>query len=337
MKHLALSIGFLLLALASWAVPTGVVYTEGEADVRLKSGVEREASIGDILNTGDTVKTGGDGYVELDQKGLTLRISRDTVFTLLEKEQKGQPTGVLSLAVGSVKFRYGKLTGREPLIHTSSCTAGVRGTELEVFAGVDGSTLIVVEQGAGTVEAEGESVDLSPAEAVEIPPGRPPGEKFTVQRGQIDYGKWNDQKLEAMLADPDSALAAVNGRMEYYIENILEYDSLYKENKLLLEAARKKQEEIFAAQGQDEARRHDKEVVAPLALAAFNQSLNVRYFALAALSLRRYVGGRMYLYQKLRHIASAGAEPSLRFSAVYDDLLKRFEENVVPYLGEAEI
>jgi len=337
MKRLALLFGLFLLTVAAGAVPTGVVFTEGDAGVRFKNGVKRDAAIGDILNTGDAVRTGGDGYVELDQKGVRLRINPDTVFTLLEKEQKGQTTGVLSLVLGSVKFRYDRLTGKEPLIQSASCIAGVRGTELSVFAGVDGSTLIVVDQGAVRVEAAGVSVELSPEEAVEVRPGQPPGEKFAVQRDQIDYRTWNDEKLKALLADPLKALSAVSDRMDVYIQNVTEYFRLYSENKQSLEAERKRQEEIFKTQGQEEARRHDQEVVTPLALNAFNQSLNVRYFALAALSLRRFVVGRIYLFQKTGHIAGSVDADFERFLSVYQGMLDRFEESIVPYLGEADI
>ena len=182
-----LSALFLAAALAAGAVPAGVAYTEGEASVRFKSGTERDAAIGDILNTGDGVRTGADGLVELEQKGVTLRIDPGTVFTLMEKEQKGKTTGVLSLVLGSVKFRYDRLTGQEPLIQTASCIAGVRGTELTVYAGVDGSALIVVEKGAVEVEAEGASVAWPRRRPWRSAPASRRGTKFTVRRDQIDY------------------------------------------------------------------------------------------------------------------------------------------------------
>jgi hypothetical protein len=208
MRSCVLAALFLAAALAAGAVPAGVAYTEGQASVRFKRGTVRDAAIGDILNTGDGVRTGADGFVELEQRGVTLRIDPGTVFTLMEKEQKGRATGVLSLVLGSVKFRYDKLTGQEPLIQTASCIAGVRGTELTVYAGVDGSALIVVEKGAVEVESEGATVALSPEEAVEVRPGQPPGDKFTVRRDQIDC-TWNDDKLQAMAADPLASLEAV--------------------------------------------------------------------------------------------------------------------------------
>jgi hypothetical protein len=333
MKAIAASLLLLAAAHSAGAVPAGVVYTEGEAVLRLKAGTQREALIGDTLNTGDGVRTGADGFVELDQKGVTLRIEPGTVFTLMEKEQKGRSTGVLALALGSVKFRYDRLTGQEPLIQTSSCIAGVRGTELTVYAGADGSALIVVEKGAVEVEAEGAVVALAPEEAVEVRPGQPPGDKFTVRRDQVDYRTWNDEKLQALAEDPLASLQAVRERLEYYIDNMQEYEQLYRENKQLMNEARQKQAEMAKTLSQEEVRKHDTEVTTPLVALTFNQSLNIRYFALAALSLRRFVAGRMYLLQKASHLEKGGGD----FSSLYEELLQSFERQVVPYLSELDI
>ncbi len=334
MKAIAALVLLLAAALSARAVPAGVVYTEGQALLRLKAGTQREAVIGDTLNTGDGVRTGSDGFVELDQKGVTLRIEPGTVFTLMEKEQKGKSTGVLALALGSVKFRYDRLTGQEPLIQTSSCIAGVRGTELTVYAGADGSALIVVEKGAVEVEAEGATVALAPDEAVEVLPGRPPGDKFTVRRDQVDYRTWNDEKLKALADDPLASLEAVRERLEYYIRNVAEYEQLYRENLKLLEKTRLKQAEMAKTRSQEEVRRHDTEVTTPLAALTFNQSLNIRYFAMAALSLRRYVAGRIYLLQKAQLIEDDGGGD---FRRLFEELLQRFEQQVVPYLSELDI
>ncbi len=185
------------------------------------------------------------------------------------------------------------------------------------------------------MEAEGASVDLAPEEAVEVRPGQPPGEKFKVHRDQIDYRSWNDERLRALASDPLASLEAARGSLEYYIRNVAGYNRLYRENKTLLGEARKKQEEMARTQSQEEVRKHDAEVTSPLVLLTFNQSLNIRYFALAALSLRRYVAGRMYLMQKAQSIGDPAG--SAEFFRAFEELLQRFEREIVPYLAEADI
>ncbi len=163
------------------AVPADITYSEGDTTLKLKSGKQQDAQIGDVMNTGDTLKTGKDGLAELNQKGVTIKISNGTVFTLMEKSEAGQTASVMSLALGSIKFKYGKIGGSEPQIRTNGAVAGVRGTEFTVFSGADGSTLFAVDSGQVTVESEGKSVDLAANQGVEVPLGQPPGDIIALQ------------------------------------------------------------------------------------------------------------------------------------------------------------
>ena len=326
------AIGFLAAALLlaaaalSFAVPTDVTYSEGDASIRFKNGKQQDAEIGAVINTGDMVKTGRDGLVELDQKGVVLKISPNTVFSLQERNQKGTTTPVLSVALGSIKFRYDKLTGREPAVQTNGAAMGVRGTEFSVYAGADGSTLVLVDSGSVEVEADGKAVSLSADEGVEVKLGKGPGEKFAVHRDQIDYSKWNEDKLAGMLADPDAAMTGIEERMASYITSVTEYDGLYKEYKKTLDAERQKALAISKEKGNEEARKYDAEFVTPLMLQTSNLFLNLRYHALAALSLRRWVGGRLYLFQKARYMTSPADPGYADFLARFHRLLDEFRE-----------
>ena len=137
-----------------------------------------------------------DGQVELNQKGVTIKISHGTVFTLMERAgSDGKTSTVVSVALGSLKYKYDKMTGSEPEIRTNGAVAGVRGTEFTVFAGADGSTLIAVDSGQVDVESEGKTVQLAAAQGVEVPLGKPPGDVVPLKSDQIDYSKWNNDKL----------------------------------------------------------------------------------------------------------------------------------------------
>jgi hypothetical protein len=275
--------------------------------------------------------------VELEQKGVRVNIASNTVFTLMEKEKGGKTAGVFSIVLGSVKVRYDRLTGQESSIQTNSCVAGARGTEFSVFAGVDGSALIVVEKGAVTVEAEGRSVDLEPEEGVEVRPGQAPSDKFRVPREKIDYRKWNEEKLQELMADPVAAIRNVSNQLEAYIAEVEKYSALFNEYYERLLQERKNRAEIAEKQGVEQARKYEAEVVFPLSLQTGNLFLNRRYYSLAALSLRRFIGGRMYMLLKSRYILNASDDTYRRFSEEFDALLKRFETRVVPWLVEADI
>ena len=338
MKKTAVTVVLMFLVLFyGFSVPNDVIYSEGDATVKFQEGYVEDVYIGDVYDTGDTVTTGYDGFVELDQEGLVLKINPETVFTLQEKEEQGEKTGVFSLALGSIKFRYDRITGKEPMIQTSSCIAGVRGTEFSVFAGADGSALIVVDSGQVEVESEGKAVQLVADEGVEVQPGEPPGDKFAIKSDQIDYKTWNDQKLKDMLTDPLQAMERLNDRLDYYIDNVDEYYSLYLANQEILTTERNKAVEIDQKQGQDAGNKYRLDVIRPIAEKTRNSYINLRFYSLAALSLRRYVGGRLYLFMKSQYITNTGNTAYQNFEQNYRTFLDQFEGMIIPHIVDIDI
>ncbi len=320
------------------AVPADVTYAEGSVSVRrASSGRTVVPEIGDVLNTGDTVKTAADGYLELDQAGVALKINPKTVFTLMERARGAEKTGVLSVTLGSVKLRYNKITGKEPMIQTATCAAGVRGTELTVFAGEDGSSLIAVDTGIVDVEAEGRTVQLTQGLGVEVRPGQPPGDPFVVQRDQVDYRTWNDRKVQAMMEDPAGSIDALVTLLGTYAANVADYYAQYQEYSARLKEERQKAIDMVKDKGPEETKKYEQEVVFPLTLQTSNLYLNVRYNALAALSMRRYVAGRLYSLMKARFITNPDDPVYVSFMSRYHVFLDEFEKSIAPRLVAADI
>ncbi len=255
----------------------------------------------------------------------------------MEREQGGQTSSVLSVTLGSIKFRYNKLTGQEPMVRTNSMVAGVRGTEFSVFSGADGSTLIAVDSGQVTVESEGKSVDLAATEGVEVPLGKPPGDKFTVPRELMDYSRWNEDKLSAMLADPLAAMTSIESSLAEYEKNVADYNATYLEYKARLDAERQKRDQILKEKGVDEASKYQQEIITPLSLQTGHLFLNVRYFSLAALSMRRFVAGRLYLLLKSRYITNPDDPTWTEFLSRFNSFLSSFEQSIAPQLVAADI
>jgi hypothetical protein len=336
-KATLLAVILLTAAAGAFAVPADITYTDGDTTLKLKSGATQDAQIGDKLNTGDTLRTGKDGQAELDQGGVTIKIASGTVFTLMEREAGGKTQTVLSMALGSIKYKYGKISGSEPAVRTNGAVAGVRGTEFTVFSGADGSTLFAVDTGQVTVEAEGKSVDLAANQGVEVPLGQPPGDIIPLQSNQIDYSKWNEDKFVSMLADPLAAMTNVEAAMDGYIKAVQENSDGYDKSSQQLAAEREKVKQVAEQQGKDAASKYEQEVALPLSLTTGHYFLNMRYNALAALSLRRFVAGRLYLFMKARSLAGAGSEEWTAFIARYNDLLGKFETSIVPHLVPVDI
>ncbi len=336
-KALALALFLLAGTLVASAAPADVTYTEGDATLKLKTGAQQDVQIGDTLNTGDTLRTGTDGLAELDQKGVTIKISHGTVFTLMEKNEAGQTSTVLSVALGSIKFRYGKLTGSEPQIRTNGAVAGVRGTEFTVFSGADGSTLFAVDSGQVTVESEGKTVELAASQGVEVPLGKTPGDVIPLRSDQIDYSKWNEEKLATMLADPIASMSIIQGAMDEYVKSETDYYNQYLASQAQLDQAFQMHNQILHDKGADEAKKYQEEVFLPLTVQTSHLVLNYRYYSLAALSLRRFVAGRMYISLKARYITNQDAPEWKEFQSKFKDFTSAFEQSIVPRLVEADI
>lgn len=332
----AILVLMLFVSVGLSAAPAKVVYTDGPATARLSSGKTEPVKTGRSYDTGDSIRTGKAGEVELSQEGLTIRVGPSTVFTLMEKELGGKTKSVLAVTLGMAKLKYERLTGTEPIIQSVGCSAGVRGTELSIVAGDDGASLIVVDSGLVTVEAGGKVVDLGPGEAVEVINGKAPGQKFVVYRDQIDYQKWGKERLDNLLADPLSALTGMRERLSYYAENVSSYLARQRDVFAQLEAERDRMAKVREEKGKEAADTYEKEFVTPLVLTNSNLVLNYRYFGLAALSMRRFVGGRMYLLLKLKYLANPADPAWIGFVSQYEAFIAEFDSRIMPVLVDAD-
>ena len=328
----------LSFASALFAEEAVVVYIDGWVDIKDKSGSLVEAWEGDPLYTGESIITDEASFAELEKGNneAIIKIAPETVFTLGEIDDAGEKRTVLSTALGSVSYKFNKTVGREPYISTPSIVAGVRGTEFTVFAGVDGSTLVAVESGQVDVRAEGETVELYPDEGVEVMTGEKPGDKFEVIRGKIDYSTWNDDRFASFLADPETGARRVQKQLITYAEEIdailPEYEAVSEkvdENRQTYRELRDKDEE--------EATAYYAEQVEPHVLLAGSLYRNLRHYSLSALSLRRYVLGRLYMEMKSRYITDLDNPVFLGFLTIYEQSLKLFEDTITPLLVEADI
>lgn len=326
------------VAAAAGAMDLTVAYIDGDAHVRREDGGVEHAFLGQQVSVGDTILTGPDGRVELEHPGAArITVQADTVFSILERTVQGERQSALACILGSVRMSFLKLLGREPQIITGSAVAGVRGTDLTVLSAVDGSSLIVVLKGLVSVVSQGVSVDLAENDAVEVVPGQAPGPRFDVLRGPVSHETWERERESELLSDPEAAVFRLERRFEYYFEALAEIEPIYARRREALEEERERLAEIESEQGKAARSEHYKDTVYPLELETSYLRLNIRYFALSALSLRRYVLGRMYLVVKANAIADLDDPRFVRFLEAYETLLERFEERISPYLVEADI
>ena len=337
MKKLIIILFAVLVSITGFAQDADLVFVDGWVDIRA-AGETFEAFSGDTLRAGDSVITGSDSYAELEQKDLSsIIVKPNSVFTIREIETASGRETVLSTTVGAVSFKFGKLFGREPMITTPSIVAGIRGTELTVYAGEDGSTLVAVESGLVSVESQGVTVDLSADEGVEVLPGEVPGEKFSLIGKNLDFSSWNKEKYENLLADPITGLSRMSQQIDNFIIEIQELNSIRSDLKDEWKQLEQRRVDISGKEGQEKASQFYSDQMVPIEIKIGPVYLNIRYHSLSALSFRRYILSRLYLEMKSKYIMDAKNTNYLDFLDRYRNITGRFEQEVVSFLDVNDI
>jgi hypothetical protein len=323
--YLALLAGFIFLAANLGSMEHEVIFMEGFPYRRDSDGFENDIDIGDLMETGDTVITEDGDFVELEGGGYSIKISENTVFSILELEVRGEKQDVLAALVGKLSFSRDRFIGNEPRLMTNSAICGVRGTNFALLAGIDGSSIIVVDEGLVEVAAAGAAVELQTGEGVEVETGAAPGPRFKALSKEIDFSTWNEQRLANLLENPVDAALRVETRMKSYIAEIKNIHPLYLETQAELEAGREK---LRAIEDKDEASAYYKAEVFPVEQDITFRYVNIRYYALSALSLRRFVESRLYLTLKAKYITDHTNPLYQEFLEVHKRILGIYEEEV---------
>lgn len=342
MKKLTTILFLLLLASIILAQDAEVVYVDfDEVKIKRASGATVLADFGDLVRPGESVITTRWGSAELElANGGSVKISPDTVYTIQQIDTGEGPRTVMSVAVGAVRFRFNRIAGRaEPAVGTPTAVAGVRGTEFEVFAAIDGSAVFVVDEGEVAVTSRGKTVNLTRNRGVEVLPGEAPGEPFDAIERAFDFSTYNEERLQAFLTDPVRSVRALGERMQEFAEQIEILRPLYNEAKANLDGAREKLEAMRDDKNVEQAAItafFDDEVT-PSRIQTANYYDNLRFYALSALSMRRYVLARMYLTVALDNLGNHSGARSERFLDAYAEVLEMYEKRVTTALIETDI
>jgi hypothetical protein len=326
---------FLFVSIAGAAAQkANIVYTEGSAKIKAAAGSQRAADIGGTIVYGESVITGKDGLVELTlPNGSDIRVTQNSVFSYSSTGTGKDERSVLATTAGKVAYKLNKATGKPPVIQTNSMVAGVRGTEFTVFAGRDGSVLLAVTGGIVDVESQGKTVSLVKDEAVEVTPGQAPGEKFVWLGKELDYSNWNKGKEDIFLADPVAGIDRVAEKLDEYqkaFEALKEpFTKATDEWKTAVETGDK----LLVAGDKDAIDAFNLSTLFPVKDKRATIILNLRYYALNYLSMRRYVLSNMYMEMKTRYPLSR-PDNVQTFFAKHADILVRYEDHIVPELNK---
>jgi hypothetical protein len=164
----ALSVTFaLLFAAPARAVDSGdIVVKSVKGDVRVTmNGAERDARVGTVLELPASVRTGRDGAIELSQGATSVNVGPDTDLEFPAPEKRGAPVDRIVQPRGNAFYDIGKREGRKLRVETPYLVGVIKGTQFNVAALADSTTISLFE-GRLEVRAVDDSavVDLAAGE-----------------------------------------------------------------------------------------------------------------------------------------------------------------------------
>ncbi|MFP4550786.1 MAG: FecR domain-containing protein [Spirochaetales bacterium] len=332
---------FLLLCLvataaAAFAQEATVTFVDGDVDIQREGGARRPADFGSELENGDRIITEGGGYAELElASGGTVEVSGDTVFLVgSESGSGGEPQGRVAAAVGAFVFRFNATVGNEPRIGSTTSVAGVRGTEVRVYAASDGTTRYEVVEGRLEVQDGGVSVSLGPNEAVEVRAGGAPSSVFSFLENPIDYSVWNAGLVQDFLLEPLNSLDGIADEMNSLIAEINRRVPEYERLRAIVD-----EEEAAMAEIADDGDREDffenQVMSARREFRAY--FVDLRFVVLSALSLEQFVISRLAAEMQAAYFDDPENPTLGEFLTRVSDIRAGFEEAVVPWLVPSDL
>lgn len=171
-----------------------VLLVSGQANAQVSGQPSRALSRRAEVFVGDRITTAGDSQLQLRMKdGAVIALGANAEFIVkaysddAAGDKKDQ--AVLSLVKGGLRTISGQIDKSTYSMQTPTATLGIRGTVFDVFVRADGTTIVILRDGA--VDVTGESGGLQKLTvaglATIIEPGKAPTEPGTPPDDVLDY------------------------------------------------------------------------------------------------------------------------------------------------------
>jgi FecR protein len=154
MPALLLALAALFASPATFALDTGDIIVKaikGEVHVTM-NGAERAVRAGVVLELPATIRTGRDGAVDLAQGATTVSVGPETLLEFPALETRGGPIDKIVQPRGNAFYSIGKREGRRLRVETPYLVAVIKGTQFNVAA-QDQSTTVSLFEGLLEVRA----------------------------------------------------------------------------------------------------------------------------------------------------------------------------------------
>ncbi len=157
----------LLLGTPAFAVDSGdIVVSAVKGEVRVTmNGAVHDVRVGSVLELPASVRTGRDGSIDLEQGATSISVGPDTELEFPALEKRGAPVDRIVQPRGNAFYDIGKREGRKLRVETPYLVGVIKGTQFNVAAQQDATTISLFE-GRLEVRASDDSdvVDLQAGE-----------------------------------------------------------------------------------------------------------------------------------------------------------------------------
>ncbi len=221
MKKIIL-IAVLLTAQNLFAAPV-LKFFSGDVLVKTSSStVWNKPNVGMTLNDGTQVKTGRTAYATIDLGGDEIRVSQNSLIEITTDMVDDQPSGFLSLFAGKLSLTMNKLKKNNQTygIRTPTAVAAVRGTEFDIAAGADGTTLVQVKEGTVSLTGVSSTVFIGANQESSVQVGKDPEKVKTLKPKEWDAWLAESEKnlkgnelnyLQLLLANAERLDSEISG------------------------------------------------------------------------------------------------------------------------------
>jgi hypothetical protein len=306
-----------------------VDYVKGDVSFNRLQGGWKAVKPGQELGPGDVIRTGAASEVSLIDEGMVINVMEKSTFTVAEKYTNDEKKESFMLFLGRVKFKLARSGKGEPEVSTQTVNLAVRGTDFEVGSGYDGSTIVLLSEGAvavagaalGPSRGAASELLLEEGEGTEIPFGGEPTTKFKVMTRVIDWDGWFTFSKEAIKGNETDLLARILVRFEGIRDEIKGYEET-KSSSLREKDEQIRRRDEMQKQGKKEEAAEFSRLAAQKSKIAFHSTVNIRFLALSSIGLFDLAAG----------IYSSVAKPPRDLADIFETIKSIFRDIESNYL-----
>lgn len=236
-----LAAGVFLFSASLFAVSlkaASITGIKGTVKIVDQQGKSRAAANGAAVLGDESVETGiNSGAALVFDDGSKVELGPSTRVKVNDMMLTGNTTVLLYLGRLFAHILPAQAEERGFAVQTLSTVAGVRGTEFEVAAGLDGSSLVSVEAGSVAVGMDDNEVSLQGGDEVDVSYDGRINKVRRGRRNDEDWQKWFSARQQYFIDHSDQVVENLTGTVDRTRDRISDQDRKLAEMKKQLDQA----------------------------------------------------------------------------------------------------